>query len=174
MQFFYTSGESSYSYDTAYGKVAADGKSITVTIPGYSNFYGPVADFVLTVEGNTISGKYAGQYQYSASKPAAFDVTAICGEYWETFSGYWPTPGTTIIEVSDKAEYDVKITFFKPMYGSTYDVAYGTVNADGTVITIAAFTSNMFGPLSSFDITVNGTELSGNYGGALNYTATKK
>jgi hypothetical protein len=60
------------------------------------------------------------------------------------------------------------------MYGSTYDVAYGTVNADGTVITIAAFTSNMFGPLSSFDITVNGTELSGNYGGALNYTATKK
>lgn len=174
MLFFYTQGESSYSYDTAYGKVAADGKSITVTIPGYSNYYGPVADFVLNVEGNTISGKYAGQYQYSASKPAAFDVTTICGEYWETFSGYWPTPGTTIIEISDKADYDVKMTFFKPMYGSTYDVAYGTVNADGTVITIAAFTSNMFGPLSSFDITVNGTELSGNYGGALNYTATKK
>jgi hypothetical protein len=174
MQFFYTSGESSYSYDTAYGKVAADGKSITVTIPGYSNFYGPVADFVLTVEGNTISGKYAGQYQYSASKPASFDVSTLYGEYWETFSGYWPTPGTTVIEASDKAEYDVKITFFKPMYGSTYDVAYGTVNADGTAITIAAFTSNMFGPLSSFDITVNGTELSGNYGGALNYTATKK
>lgn len=174
MLFFYTQGESSYSYDTAYGKVAADGKSITVTVPGYSNYFGPVADFVLNVEGNTISGMYAGQYQYSASKPAAFDVTTICGEYWETFSGYWPTPGTTVIEVSDKADYDVKMTFFKPMYGSTYDVAYGTVNADGTVITIAAFTSNMFGPLSSFDITVNGTELSGNYGGNLNYSATKK
>ena len=177
MQFFYTEGESSYSYDSAYGKVAADGKSITVTIPGNSSFYGPVADFVLNVEGNTISGMYAGSYSYSATKPAAessFDVTSICGEYWETFSGYWPTPGTTVIEVSDDPNYDVKITFFKPTYGSTYDVAYGTVNADGTVITIAAFTSNMFGPCSSFDITVDGTNLSGNYAGALAYTAMKK
>ena len=55
--------------------------------------------------------------------------------------------------------------------GKTY---WAVVNADGTVITIAAFTSNMFGPCSSFDITVDGTNLSGNYAGALAYTAMKK
>lgn len=174
MLFFYTEGESSYSYDMGYGKVSADGKSITVTIPGNSNFYGPVNDFVLNIEGETISGMYAGNYSYSASKPASFDVTALYGEYWETFSGYWPTPGTTVIEASDNPNYDVKITFFKPMYGSTYDVAYGNVSGDGKVITIAAFTSNMFGPCSEFTITVDGTNLSGNYAGALAYTAMKK
>jgi hypothetical protein len=174
MLFFYTEGESSSSYDTGYGKVSADGKSITVTIPVYSNFYGPVDDFVLNIEGETISGMYAGKYSYSASKPASFDVTALYGEYWETFSGYWPTPGTTVIEASDNPNYDVKITFFKPMYGSTYDVAYGNVSGDGKVITIAAFTSNMFGPCPEFTITVDGTNLSSNYGGNLAYTAMKK
>lgn len=174
MLFFYTEGETSYSYDMGYGKVSADGKSITVTIPGNSNFYGPVNDFVLNIEGETISGMYAGKYSYSASKPASFDVTAICGEYWETFSGYWPAPGTTVIEVSDDPNYDVKITFFKPMYGSTYDVAYGNVSGDGKVITVAAFTSNMFGACPEFTITVDGTNLSSDYGGKLTYTAMKK
>ena len=174
MLFFYTEGETSYSYDMGYGKVSADGKSITVTIPGNSNFYGPVNDFVLNIEGETISGMYAGKYSYSASKPASFDVTAICGEYWETFSGYWPAPGTTVIEVSDDPNYDVKITFFKPMYGSTYDVAYGNVSGDGKVITVAAFTSNMFGSCPEFTITVDGTNLSSDYGGKLAYTAMKK
>ena len=174
MLFFYSEGESSYSYDTAYGKVSADGKSITVTVPGYSNFYGPVADFVLNVEGNTISGMYAGKYSYSASKSASFDVTTLYGEYWETFSGYWPTPGTTVIEASDDPKYDVKITFFKPMYGSTCDVAYGNVSGDGKVITVAAFTSNMFGPCSEFNVMVDGTNLSSDYDGKLAYTAMKK
>ena len=174
MLFFYTEGETSYSYDMGYGKVSADGKSITVTIPGNSNFYGPVNDFVLNIEGETISGMYAGKYSYSASKPASFDVTAICGEYWETFSGIWPAPGTTVIEVSDDPNYDVKITFFKPMYGSTYDVAYGNVSGDGKVITVAAFTSNMFGSCPEFTITVDGTNLSSNYGGNLAYTAVRK
>ena len=68
MLFFYTSGESSMSYDTAYGKVSGDGKTITVTIPGYSNFYGSVSDFVLTVNGNVISGSYCGNMDYSATK----------------------------------------------------------------------------------------------------------
>ena len=174
MLFFYTEGESSYSYDMGYGKVSADGKSITVTIPGNSSFYGSVNDFVLNIEGETISGMYAGIYSYSASKPASFDVTALYGEYWETFSGYWPTPGTTVIEASDDPNYDVKITFFKPMYGSTYDVAYGNVSGDGKVITVAAFTSNMFGSCPEFTITVDGTNLSSNYGGNLAYTAMKK
>ena len=164
----------------------------TVTIPAYtmiSDSTGPImADLVLTISADkkTITapdfniGGWIDVTGYTATKQggddaeSSFDVTAICGEYWETFSGYWPTPGTTIIEVSDDPNYDVKITFFKPTYGSTYDVAYGTVNADGTVITIAAFTSNMFGPCSSFDITVDGTNLSGNYAGALAYTAMKK
>ena len=174
MLFFYSEGESSYSYDTAYGKVSADGKSITVTVPGYSSFYGPVADFVLNVEGNTISGMYAGKYSYSASKSASFDVTTLYGEYWETFSGYWPTPGTTVIEASDDPKYDVKITFFKPMYGNTCDVAYGNVSGDGKVITVAAFTSNMFGPCSEFNVMVDGTNLSSDYDGKLAYTAMKK
>ena len=178
MKFYYTEGEGATSYETGYGKVNADGTEITVTFTT-SSILGPVsAATVLTVSGNTISGTFATDYMgsvtYKASKPASFDVTTICGEYWETFSGYWPTPGTTIIEVSDDPNYDVKITFFKPMYRSTYDVAYGTVNADGTVITIAAFTSNMFVPCSAFDINVNGTELSGNYAGSLAYSATKK
>ena len=164
----------------------------TITIPEYtmiSTSTGPImAELVLTISADkkTITapdfnvGGWIDVTGYTATKQggddaeSSFDVTAICGEYWETFSGYWPTPGTTVIEVSDDPNYDVKMTFFKPMYGSTYDVAYGTVNADGTVITIAAFTSNMFGPCSAFDITVNGTELSGNYGGNLNYSATKK
>ena len=162
----------------------------TVTIPAYtmiSDSTGPIMeDLVLTIsaDNKTITapnfniGGWIDVTGFTATKQggaeSSFDVTTICGEYWETFSGYWPTPGTTIIEVSDDPNYDVKITFFKPMYGSTYDVAYGTVNADGTVITIAAFTSNMFGPCSSFDINVKGTELSGNYAGALDYSATKK
>lgn len=174
MLFFYTEGESSLSYDTAYGKVAADGKSITVTVPNYSNFAGPVSDFVLNVDGNTISGSYAGLCDYSASKPAGFDASVLYGEYWETYSASYPTAGTTVIEASDKSDYDLKITFFKPMYGTNYDVAYGKVNSDGTVITIDAFTSNFFGPCSSFTINIDGTNLSGKYAGALNYTAMKK
>ena len=174
MLFFYTEGESSLSYDTAYGKVAADGKSITVTVPNYSNFAGPVSDFVLNVDGNTISGSYAGLCDYSASKPAGFDASVLYGEYWETYSASYPTPGTTVIEASDKSDYDLKITFFKPMFGTNCDVAYGKVNSDGTVITIDAFTSNFFGPCSSFTINVDGTNLSGKYAGALDYTAMKK
>lgn len=174
MLFFYTSGESSYSYETAYGKVSGDGKTITVTIPGNSNFYGPVSDFTLTVNGNVISGSYCGNMDYSAEKPAGFDVSSLYGEYTETFTGYWPAPGTTVISESDDNSYDVKIIFFKPQYGSTMDTAYGKVNSTGTVITIDSFVSNLFGPLSSFDVQVDGANLSSNYGGALTYTATKK
>ena len=68
MQFFYTKGEGATSYDTGYGKVSSDGTSITVTIPNASNFYGPVSDFTLTVEGNVISGSYCGNMEYSAEK----------------------------------------------------------------------------------------------------------
>ena len=161
----------------------------TITIPANTmigDSYGPIVDdLVLTIsaDNKTITApafNIAGWIDvtgYTATKQggaeSSFDVTAICGEYWETFSGY-PTAGTTIIEVSDDSNYDVKMTFFKPLYGTNCDVAYGTVNADGTVITIAAFTSNFFGPCSAFDITVDGTNLSGTYAGALAYTATKK
>ena len=79
-----------------------------------------------------------------------------------------------MIEASDKSDYDLKVTFFKPMYGTNYDVAYGKVNSDGTVITFDGFTSNFFGPCSSFTINVDGTNLSGNYAGSLAYTAVKK
>ena len=164
----------------------------TVTIPAntmISSSTGPIsADLVLTISADkkTITapdfniGGWINVTGYTATKQggddaeSSFDVTAICGEYWETFSAGYPTAGTTIIEVSDDPNYDVKMTFFKPIYGTNYDVAYGTVNADGTVITIAAFASNFFGPCFAFDITVDGTDLSGTYAGALAYTATKK
>jgi hypothetical protein len=176
MLFYYTEGQS--SHEVGYGKVNAEGTEITVTFTSTSSL-GPVnGDVVFTISGNTISGtistQYMGNVEYSASKPAGFDASVLYGEYWETFSGYWPTPGTTVIEASDDPNYDLKITFFKPTYGSNYDVAYGTVNADGTVITIAAFTSNMYGPCSAFDINVDGTNLYGRYAGSLDYSATRK
>jgi hypothetical protein len=69
MLFFYKEGDSSYSYDFAYGKVNEDKTTVTVTIPsGSSNFFGPVSDFVLNINGNEISGKYAGNYDYKAIK----------------------------------------------------------------------------------------------------------
>jgi hypothetical protein len=69
MLFFYKEGDSSYSYDFAYGKVNEDKTTVTVTIPsGNSNFFGPVSDFVLNINGNEISGKYAGHYDYKAIK----------------------------------------------------------------------------------------------------------
>ena len=64
MLFFYTEGQT--SHDTGYGKVSADGKTITVTIPGNSSFYGPVSDFTLTFEDGVISGSYCGNMDYSA------------------------------------------------------------------------------------------------------------
>ena len=69
MKFFYTKGESSYSYDSAYGKVSADKTTVTVTISGgNSNFYGPASDFVLNIKDNEISGKYVGKVDYKAIK----------------------------------------------------------------------------------------------------------
>ena len=69
MLFFYTEGESSYSYEFAYGKVSADKTTVTVTLPsGSSNFFGTVSDFVLNINGNEISGQYAGTYEYRAIK----------------------------------------------------------------------------------------------------------
>ena len=164
----------------------------TVTIPAntmISNSTGPItADLVLTISADkkTITapdfniGGWINVTGYTATKQggddaeSSFDVTAICGEYWETFSGFWPTAGTTVIEVSDDPNYDVKITFFKPTYGTNYDVAYGNVSGDGKVITIAAFQSVMFGSCPEFTITVDGTNLSSNYGGNLAYTAVRK
>ena len=176
MIFYYTEGQS--SHEVGYGKVNAEGTEITVTFTSTSSL-GPVnGDVVFTISGNTISGtistQYMGNVEYSASKPAGFDASVLYGEYWETYSASYPTPGTTVIEASDKSDYDLKITFFKPMYGTNYDVADGKVNSDGTVITIDAFTSNFFGPCSSFTINVDGTNLSGKYAGALDYTAVKK
>lgn len=69
MKFFYFDNDGETSYDKAYGKVSADGKTITVTISGgSSNFFGRVSDFVLNINGNEISGKYAGNVEYKAIK----------------------------------------------------------------------------------------------------------
>ncbi len=179
MLFFYTAGESSYSYDSAYGKVSADGKSITVTIPGYSNFYGPVSEFVLTVDGNTISGRYCGQMDYSATKEAAFDVTSLYGEYAESVNLMgWGAPETLVISESDNSAFDIKMLFGytagESSYG--YDTAYGKVSADGSsiVVSLPGGMSNFYGPVSDFTLTVTDNVISGNYCGMVSYTATKK
>ena len=120
-------------------------------------------------------GNYNVKVYEEVQKPesGSFDVTTLYGEYTETFGGSWPVPGTTIIAASDKAGYDVKVTFFKAQYSSG-ETIYGKVNADGTKISFDAFTSNNFGPSNAFEITVDGNNLSGSYCGALAYTATKK
>ena len=124
---------------------------------------------------NGYIGNYNVKVYEEVQKPesGSFDVTTLYGEYTETFGGSWPAPGTTIIAASDKAGYDVKVTFFKAQYSSG-ETIYGKVNADGTKISFDAFTSNNFGPSNAFEITVDGNNLSGSYCGALAYTATKK
>ena len=71
MMFNYNNGESSISYDTAYGKVSGDGKTIAVTFTT-SNLCGPLYDSTLNVNGSTISGtissQYSGSFDYSATK----------------------------------------------------------------------------------------------------------
>ena len=176
--FCYAPGLGSNSYDTAYAKVNADGTALTVTIPNYSNFFGPVDSFELTHNNGTLSGSYAGNFAYSATKKAAFDVKSLYGEYTESFTGmYGATPRTTVISESDNDEYDVKILFcYAPGLGSnSYDTAYAKVNADGTALTVTIPNySNFFGPVDSFELTHNNGTLSGSYAGNFAYSATKQ
>ena len=73
MQFGYTNGEGTTSYDLAYGKVSSDGKTIDVTFQT-SNLCGPLDAAILAINGTVISGAITGQYlgtvNYSATKKA--------------------------------------------------------------------------------------------------------
>ena len=181
MQFFYTSGEYSGSYETAYGKVSGDGKTITVTIPGnYSNYYGPVSDFTLTVNGNVISGSYCGMMDYSAEKPAAFDVSSLYGTYTESKAFPYADAQTLVIVESDNGSYDIKMMFSysNGENPSSYDTAYGKVSGDGKTIAVTFTTFNVCGPLYDSTLNVNGSTISGTissqYSGSFDYSATKQ
>ena len=182
MLFFYTDGESSYSYDTCYGKVGADGKTITVSFSGNtSNYYGPnQGEFTLTVDGNTISGRFAGKMDYSAAKPAAFDVTSLYGTYNESVKAPYSSGATEtlVISESDNSSYDFKMLFFYTDGESSYsyDTCYGKVGADGKTITVSfsGNTSNYYGPnQGEFTLTVDGNTISGRFAGKMDYSAAK-
>ena len=184
MKFYYTEGEGSTSYETGYGKVNADGTEITVTFTTTS-ILGPVsAATVLTVSGNTISGTintdYSGSVQYSASKPAAFDVSSLYGEWKEATRAPYSSsdPEKLLISKSDDDEYDVKMLFYYTAGQSSHEVGYGKVNADGTEITVTFTTSSILGPVSAATVfTVSGNTISGtintDYMGPVTYSATK-
>ena len=159
MLFFYTPGEYG-SYDTAYGTVSADGKTITVIFPsGSSNYFGEVSDFNLTVEGNVISGQYAGTYAYSATKlvdlsgtysgSGNFGLSAqfASSNFSETFA----------IQKNNDSKGDYVISGLFCVYGSegvtsTYYANY----SDGILTILAANSSNhqyVDGGLSS-DVTM--------------------
>ena len=185
MKFYYTEGEGSTSYETGYGKVNTDGTEITVTFTT-SSILGPVsAATVLTVSGNTISGTintdYSGSVQYSASKPAAFDVSSLYGEWKEETRAPYSTsdPETLLISESDDDDYDVKMLFYYTVDQTSHEVGYGKVNADGTEITVTFTTSSILGPVSAATVfTVSGNTISGtintDHMGGVTYSATKK
>ena len=176
MKFFYTPGDGQYSYDTAYGKVSGDGKTITVTVPEVSYFYGPLESFTLSVNGNVISGSYGGMIDYSATKVVPFDVATLYGTYTEGGSYQGAVTETLVIEASDDSSYDLKMKFFyTPGDGQySYDTAYGKVSGDGKTITVTVpEVSYFYGPLESFTLSVNGNVISGSYGGMIDYSASR-
>lgn len=113
-------------------------------------------------------------------------VVALFGTYRETFTGGYPAPSPkyTVISASGNLDYELKIEFFKdinnPYVSSySYDVAYGNVNDDGTVITVKyPANTNLFNPEEmggkSFDINVSGDNLSSDFAGKFTYTAVKE
>ena len=186
MWFFYTKGESSYSYDTAYGKVSADGKTITVSLAnGSSSFYGPVSEFTLTFEAGVISGSYCGKMDYSAENPdyvapaEPFDVTLLYGTYNESVKAPYSygNTETLVVSASDDASYDLLMWFFytKGESSYSYDTAYGKVSADGKTITVslANGSSSFYGPVSEFTLTFEAGVISGSYCGKMDYSAQK-
>lgn len=137
MLFGYTEGDSSYSYDTAYGKVGADGTSIEVSFPNQmSSFFGPVSSsFVLSVNGNVISGMYAGQKPYTATKRVTSSpLDKFVGTYSESYSMYG-TPTTSNMLTISVENGKLKLDKMFNAYGMT-----GTYEAelskDGKTLTI--------------------------------------
>ncbi len=70
IQFFYTEGEFSSAYDTAYGVVNAEGTELTVTYLTYSNFFAQPEPFVLTISNGTLSGTVGSVTDYTATRQA--------------------------------------------------------------------------------------------------------
>ena len=183
MLFFYTEGQT--SHDTGYGKVSADGKTITVTIPGNSSFYGPVSDFTLTFEDGVISGSYCGNMDYSAenpnyvapgagTEPEPFDVTSLYGTYNELVSAPYSynAPETLLVTASDDSSYDLKMLFFYTEGQTSHDTGYGKVSADGKTITVTIpGNSSFYGPVSDFTLTFEDGVISGSYCGNMDYSA---
>jgi hypothetical protein len=114
--------------------------------------------------------------------PAGVDVTAFYGTYNEANPApYAYSKETLVITESDNSSYDLKMQFFYTSgeYSSGYELAYGKVNADGTVIEVTFITSNILGPVTGTTaMSVNGNTISGTiqtqYMGVVEYSATKE
>ncbi len=141
------------------------------------------------IPANATNNLYIGNYEavIKGSKQEETDVVkALFGTYRETFTGGYPAPSPeyTVISASGNLDYELKIEFFKdindPYVSSySYDVAYGNVNDDGTVITVKyPANTNLFNPEEmggkSFDINVSGDNLSSDFAGQFTYTAVKE
>ena len=170
----------------------------TVTIPAYtmiSDNTGPIMeDLVLTIsaDNKTITapnfnvGGWIDVTGFTATKQGgaaeADPFEALYGDYEEAFNdasynGY-PSKGTLTIEKSDKADYNLKMTFFGGK--SCAVTAYANVSADGTKITVVPSTDyTSMGMLyeSTLDVynneVVYGT-LKFDYPTINDYSATKK
>ena len=169
----------------------------TITIPAYtmiSDMTGPILeDLVLTIsaDNRTITapnfsiGGWMDVTGYTATKQGgaaeADPFEALYGEYTEQFddSGYWGAvvKGTLIIEKSDNADYDLKMTFFGGK--SCAATAYATVSEDGTKITTVQTSTQMMGNFYASTLEVYNNEiiygtLKFDFPQINDYTATKK
>ncbi|MBR5498803.1 MAG: hypothetical protein IKV75_01425, partial [Bacteroidales bacterium] len=163
IKFFYTSGDFSSAYDTAYGKVNASGTEITVTYLSYSNFMSTPDPFVLTVSEGTLSGSVGAVTDYKATKKVS-----IAGTYaaaWKYASG--ETPGSAAYsgnfdftikeESSDKGDYLLEGMF--PYYGKTGKY-YAKINGDKLTILANNSSHENAGALQNdIVMTVSGTEI---------------
>ena len=183
MLFYYTEGQS--NHEIGYGKVNAEGTEITVTFTSTKSL-GPVnGDVVFTISDNTISGtistQYMGNVEYSASRPVAFDPSALYGEWSETTKAPYSTsdPETLLISESDNSDYDLKMLFYYTEGQSNHEIGYGKVNAEGTEITVTFTSTKSLGPVNGdvvftiSDNTISGT-ISTQYMGDVSYSATRK
>lgn len=133
IQFFYTEGDYSSAYDTAYGVVNADGTQITVTYLSFSFFFATPDPFVLSVADGVLSGVVGTCSDYKATIRAdqggAVDAASLKGTYSEEYATFMgSSSGTMTIDVSGD---DISVSMFN---GDL--VCSATLSDDGKTLTV--------------------------------------
>ena len=171
--------------------VKNDGTVVATMLPSYADNYGQCdvarwTDIVAVAAGtyHTVGLKSDGTVVAVGTNPENSEYSGRCDvEDWTDIVsvavGYNHTIGLksdgTVVAVGSDFYGQCKVTAWTDIVAIAAGPYHSVgLRSDGTVITIDAFTSNFFGPCSSFTINVDGTNLSGKYAGALNYTAMKK